>query len=202
MRDPVSVVWTYDGEKGLFLVKADVPSLNADLMGLIPMPVMMATIGDASMLVRLSFGFLCIIVMIGMFYAYTYEEKSRHSDELREAIDEAARANRAKSDFLANMSHEIRTPINAIMGMNEMILREGTEPVVREYAQNIESASKALLSLVNDILDFSKVEAGKIDILPGNYRLGNLQRSVHHDKCEGGAEEAFLHHQCRRGAAQ
>lgn len=178
MRDPVSVVWTYDGEKGLFLVKADVPSLNADLMGLIPMPVMMATIGDASMLVRLSFGFLCIIVMIGMFYAYTYEEKSRHSDELREAIDEAARANRAKSDFLANMSHEIRTPINAIMGMNEMILREGTEPVVREYAQNIESASKALLSLVNDILDFSKVEAGKIDILPGNYRLGNLLSEV------------------------
>lgn len=178
MRDPVSVVWTYNGEKGLFLVKADVPSLNADLMGLIPMPVMMATIGDASMLVRLSFGFLCIIVMIGMFYAYTYEEKSRRSDELREAIDEAARANRAKSDFLANMSHEIRTPINAIMGMNEMILREGTEPVVREYAQNIESASKALLSLVNDILDFSKVEAGKIDILPGNYRLGNLLSEV------------------------
>lgn len=178
MRNPVSVVWTYDGEKGLFLVKADVPALNADLMGLIPMPVMMATIGDASMLVRLSFGFLCIIVMIGMFYAYTYEEKSRRSDELREAIDEAARANRAKSDFLANMSHEIRTPINAIMGMNEMILREGTEPVVREYAQNIESASKALLSLVNDILDFSKVEAGKIDILPGNYRLGNLLSEV------------------------
>lgn len=178
MKEPVSVAWTAQGDRGLFLVKADVPSLNADLVGLIPLPVMMESIGDASMLVRLSFGFLCIIVMIGMFYAYTYEEKSRHSDELREAIADAAKANRAKSDFLANMSHEIRTPINAIMGMNEMILREGTEPVVREYAQNIESASKALLSLVNDILDFSKVEAGKIDILPGNYRLGNLLSEV------------------------
>lgn len=178
LRKPEAVVWAANGDKGLFLVKADVPSLNGELVGLIPMRVMMESIGDASMLVGLSFGFLCIIVMVGMFYAYTFEEKSRQSDELREAIADAARANSAKSDFLANMSHEIRTPINAIMGMNEMILREGREPVVREYAQNIESASRALLSLVNDILDFSKVEAGKMDIVPGNYRLARLLNEV------------------------
>ncbi len=76
-------------------------------------------------------------------------------------IREAEAANHAKSDFLANMSHEIRTPINAMLGMNEMILRESDDDTVITYAGNIKTAGKSLLGLVNDILDFSKIEAGK-----------------------------------------
>lgn len=88
--------------------------------------------------------------------------------------EDAIKANRSKSDFLANMSHEIRTPINAVLGFNEMILRESKEPVVSEYAKDIRSSGTSLLSLVNEILDFSKIEAGKMEILPVEYDLDKL----------------------------
>ena len=94
--------------------------------------------------------------------------------ELKEAAVEAKQASRAKSQFLSNMSHEIRTPINAILGMDEMILRESQDPTIREYAGNILSASNSLLGLVNDILDFSKIEAGKMDIIPVEYALSSV----------------------------
>ena len=86
----------------------------------------------------------------------------------------AEQANRAKSDFLARMSHEIRTPINAVMGMNEMILRESTEPEIREYAMNVRASAKSLLSIINDILDSSKIESGKMEILPAEYELDSM----------------------------
>ena len=96
------------------------------------------------------------------------------SKELEEAAVQAKAANVAKSQFLSNMSHEIRTPINAIMGMDEMILREAKNATIREYAENIRTASASLLGLVNDILDFSKIEAGKMEIIPVEYELSSM----------------------------
>ncbi len=80
----------------------------------------------------------------------------------------------AKSAFLSNMSHEIRTPINAILGMDEMILRESEEEGTIRYAGNIKTAGNTLLGLINDILDFSKVEAGKMEIVPVSYQFSSL----------------------------
>ena len=88
--------------------------------------------------------------------------------------DSAEAANVAKSQFLANMSHEIRTPINAILGMDEMILRESDNSEISKYAANIESSGKNLLQLINDILDISKIESGKLEIVPVNYDLAEL----------------------------
>ena len=86
----------------------------------------------------------------------------------------AEEATQAKSSFLANMSHEIRTPINAVLGMNEMILRECDDKEILAYSENIRSAGSALLGLVNNILDFSKIEAGKMDIDPAEYDLSSV----------------------------
>ena len=86
----------------------------------------------------------------------------------------AIAANEAKSSFLSSMSHEIRTPINAILGMNEMILRESRNESIVGYAENIQTAGRTLLGLVNDILDFSKIEAGKIEIIPVDYDLSSV----------------------------
>ncbi|MCR5323373.1 MAG: response regulator [Lachnospiraceae bacterium] len=84
----------------------------------------------------------------------------------------------AKTKFLANMSHEIRTPINAILGMNEMILRENKDKTIKGYAQNVRSSGRMLLMLVNDVLDFSKIEAGKLEITDAEYSLSNLLSEI------------------------
>lgn len=99
--------------------------------------------------------------------------------EIARQDEQRARAgSEAKSNFLANMSHEIRTPINAILGMNEMILRESKNDAVLSYAKDIESASKSLLALINDILDFSKIEAGNMEIVPVEYDLSSMLNDV------------------------
>uniref|UniRef100_UPI0025D58C3C histidine kinase N-terminal 7TM domain-containing protein n=1 Tax=uncultured Ruminococcus sp. TaxID=165186 RepID=UPI0025D58C3C len=96
-----------------------------------------------------------------------------YMEQLREQSSIADKANRAKSTFLANMSHEIRTPINAVLGMDEMILRESGEKQIIGYAEDIRTAGRTLLSLINDILDFSKVEQGKMELVPTQYELGS-----------------------------
>ena len=89
--------------------------------------------------------------------------------KLKEASETALAASQSKSQFLAQMSHEIRTPINAVLGMNEMILRESESDEVLEYATNIQSAGRTLLTLINSLLDFSKIEDGKMEIVPVRY---------------------------------
>ena len=108
-------------------------------------------------------------------YQKTLQEAvERQTVELRKAVEASMAASKAKSDFLANMSHEIRTPINAVLGMDEMILRETREEHTRGYAVNIKNASNTLLALINDILDFSKIEAGKMEIINDTYDLSSV----------------------------
>ena len=119
------------------------------------------------------------------------EQKQAYEAKALKLEKEAAdQANQAKSDFLADMSHEIRTPINAVLGMNEMVLRESKRvrgqiasgdseagaafDNIATYALSIERAGHNLLSIINDILDFSKIEAGKIEIIPVDYDLTSL----------------------------
>ena len=90
----------------------------------------------------------------------------------------ATKANETKTDFLANMSHEIRTPINAMLGFDELILREEENEQVLEYAANIKKAGESLLILISDILDFSKVESGKMEIINEEYETAHMLRDV------------------------
>ena len=98
---------------------------------------------------------------------------------LQEETARADAANRAKSDFLARMSHEIRTPINAVLGMDEMILRESSEPEIKKYAHDIKSSASALLSIINEILDSSKIESGKMELVKDNYEISSLLNDLY-----------------------
>ena len=115
-------------------------------------------------------GLLCLFLI--MFARYSI--KNVENKELKYESQMALQASKTKSDFLSNMSHEIRTPINAILGMDEMILRESKEQNILEYAENLRHAGNSLLGIVNDILDFSKIEAGKMEIIPVEYQLSSL----------------------------
>ncbi|MCR5520323.1 MAG: response regulator [Lachnospiraceae bacterium] len=94
--------------------------------------------------------------------------------KMKEAADVAIAADKSKNQFLAQMSHEIRTPINAVLGMNEMILREADSESIKDYSLNIKSSGRNLLALINSILDFSKIEDGKMEIIPAKYDLASM----------------------------
>lgn len=94
--------------------------------------------------------------------------------KLADAAEAANQANEAKSHFLSTMSHDIRTPMNAIIGMDEMILRSSQDEEILTYAENIKTAGNTLLGIIKDILDFSKIEAGKMELVPVDYNFVSL----------------------------
>lgn len=107
-------------------------------------------------------------------YAIVFVDVTQSREQLKQMSQlkiNAEKANQAKSEFLARMSHEIRTPINAVLGMNEIILRESKEEDTLRNAADIRSSAQTLLGIINDILDFSKIESGKMEIVPAEYDL-------------------------------
>ena len=109
---------------------------------------------------------------------YKNEQLQQAKIQAEEARKDAIAADEAKGKFLAHMSHEIRTPINAVLGMDTMILRETQEPQIKEYALDIQNAGKSLLALINDILDFSKIESGKLEIIHVEYDFNSLIHDI------------------------
>lgn len=147
------------------------------------------------------YGLVCLAAFLGcMAMVYhllsdmiAWQETANR--RMRNAARTAISAGQAKSQFLAQMSHEIRTPINAVLGMNEMILRESEDEAILDYAANIQMAGRTLLSLINSILDFSKIEDGKMEIVPVRYDLAstiqNLVNSIQ-ERAKGKGLELYV----------
>ena len=96
------------------------------------------------------------------------ERIERDQRLLREARDEAVRANRAKSAYLSNMSHDLRTPINAILGFGQLLEYDASESLSTKQHDRIEfilQAGNHVLALVDGVLDLAKIEAGEMDVV-------------------------------------
>jgi two-component system, sensor histidine kinase and response regulator len=117
-----------------------------------------------------------VIGHIGVFEDITvHKEAEEHSEKARVAAEQA---NEAKSRFLANMSHEVRTPLNAIIGINEMLLDGELDAETRGLVGTMQASAGELLEIVNNILDFSKIEAGQVDAERIDFDLPALLEEV------------------------
>jgi signal transduction histidine kinase/DNA-binding NarL/FixJ family response regulator len=106
--------------------------------------------------------------------ARPYEQIQAQNVLLAELKEEALQSSEAKSRFLANMSHEMRTPLNAIIGLSELILGNGSPEDAGANLEKIYGSGIALLGIVNDLLDISKIESGKFDLVSAEYELPSL----------------------------
>jgi len=146
--------------------------------------------------------FLVLSAGVGLFSGYTTELYIRKAyigqrvveaknKLVSDALMEAVRANKSKSEFLATMSHELRTPLNAIIGFSEIIIHELFGALANDkyagYAKDIHHSGSHLLAIINDILDLAKAESGKLQLneeqIPVSEMLAQCKRM-----CDGPAD--------------
>jgi signal transduction histidine kinase/ActR/RegA family two-component response regulator len=94
---------------------------------------------------------------------------------LRDAMEQAERANMAKSDFLSRMSHELRTPLNVVLGFGQLLeMRGSLDARDAEAVDQILRAGRHLLELINEVLDLSRIESGRMTVSPEPVEVAEL----------------------------
>lgn len=118
---------------------------------------------------------LLLLLMVGWFiFRPAVFSISQSMRDLKDARDEAFRANAAKTSFLAQMSHEIRTPLNGVIGMATGLGSTKLDDEQRKMVTTLQSSGELLLTVVNDILDISKVEAGQVKLEQADISLEQI----------------------------
>ena len=122
------------------------------------------------------------------------EENQRRM--LKEALNKAENANRAKTSFLSNMSHEIRTPMNAILGLNNLALHDETlSAQTREYLEKTGDSARHLLAIINDILDMSRIESGRTVLQREDFSFSAMLEQIN-TMVMSQCEDKGLHYEC------
>jgi signal transduction histidine kinase/CheY-like chemotaxis protein len=160
----------------LISVYAPILNSNGDIVGVVGVDFDGNDIHEA-----ITSGFTQLIILAGVLAAIgiilfflLMRDLGFMTQRLETALKESNAASLAKSNFLSNMSHEMRTPMNAIIGMTTIGKRAGEVGDKNDALDKIGTASTHLLGVINDILDMSKIEAGKMDLLFGEFDLENV----------------------------
>lgn len=120
---------------------------------------------------------LILVTRIDISDVVQREKEKQH--QLEGALDEAEKANNAKTEFLRTVSHEVRTPMNVIMGMVQLAKEEGeNHAAVMEYIDEIGVSGRYLLNLLNNVLDMSKIESGEFSLHPQRYSFEDLKKNA------------------------
>ena len=123
-------------------------------------------------LLVVSIGFIGAVLVIVWIIVYLLIKA-------RKAQIQAEKANAAKSDFLFNMSHDIRTPMNALLGYNELMKRELTDPKLLDYQEKMEQSGNLLLSIINNVLDMARIESGKVELDEDYVKIRDIYQGIY-----------------------
>ncbi|MBE6815393.1 MAG: response regulator [Ruminococcaceae bacterium] len=105
-------------------------------------------------------------------------EGQKKEKKLKKAMEEAKKANEARSDFFAGISHDMRTPMNAIIGMSALGVEESKDEVIKKYFTNIDASAHFLLGLINDALDSSQIEKNVLTLTNEPYSIEEFKLYV------------------------
>ena len=124
-------------------------------------------------LVILTAFIVVLVIILGLLRKARIAEEKAKNAQLQ-----AEQANSAKSTFLFNMSHDIRTPMNALLGYNQLMKKQLTDPKLLDYQQKIEQAGKLLLDIINNVLDLARIESGKMQLNESYAQVDQLFEEV------------------------
>jgi len=96
---------------------------------------------------------------------------AKHTEELEKARLEGEIASRAKNEFLSVMSHELRTPMNAVVGMNELLMQTNLTSEQFEYADTISRSGHEMLNLINHILNFASIQSNNLMLTKQSFNI-------------------------------
>lgn len=106
------------------------------------------------------------------------QKERLQKEQLRKAYNQAENASKAKTDFLNSMSHDIRTPMNVILGYNQLMKKQLTDPVLVDYQKKIEQSGNLLLSIINDVLNMARIESGKSVLVESSESIVDMVEEV------------------------
>ena len=108
--------------------------------------------------------FLMVIIMFSLVFILILGMFIHLLKKAKESKTQAENANAAKSAFLFNMSHDIRTPMNALIGYNQLMKKELTDPKLLHYQRAVENSGNLLLAIINNVLDMARIESGRVEL--------------------------------------
>lgn len=121
-------------------------------------------------IIAVAIAFTAVFVLVLTVILRLLKKARKAEEKAREAQAQAESANEAKSNFLFNMSHDIRTPMNALLGYNQLMKNELTDPKLLHYQRKMEQSGNLLLSIINNVLDMARIESGRME-LDENYAV-------------------------------